>query len=238
VKDLEIDSLLDLIRYYQTQLVQLGVKVKAGVEVGLSEIEAHKPDVIILATGGLPGILDISGIDHRKVISTSELKKKLRFFVKTLGPKILERLTKWWMPIGKKVIVIGGAVQGCQLAEFLVKRGRQVTIVDTAEELGEGMTGDDKGQLFAWLKQKGATSFNKVRYERITDKGLEIISKEGERKTLEADTIILALPFQPNTELWKRLQGRSPEIYTIGDCKEPHLMVQAIADGWEIGRTI
>jgi 2,4-dienoyl-CoA reductase (NADPH2) len=110
--------------------------------------------------------------------------------------------------------------------------------VDTAEELGEGLTGDDKGQLFAWLKQKGATMFNKVQYERITDKGLDIITKEGERKTLEADTIIVALPFQPNADLWKSLQGKVPEIYAIGDCKEPHLMVQAIADGWEIGSTI
>jgi 2,4-dienoyl-CoA reductase (NADPH2) len=238
VKDLEIDSLSDLIRYYRTQLAQLGVKVKAGEEVGLSQIEAYKPNVAIVAAGGLPGIAKIPGIDHRKVIGTADLKRKLSVFMKILGPKALERLTKWWMPIGKRVIVIGGAVQGCQLAEFLVKRGRQVTIADAAEELGEGMTGDDKGQLFAWLKQKGAVWFNKVQYERITDKGLDIVTQGGERRTLEADTLIVALPFQPNTDLLEILKGKVPEIYAIGDCREPHLMVQAIADGWEIGSTI
>ena len=41
------------------------------------------------------------------------------------------------MPIGKKVVIIGGGIQGCELAEFLVKRNRKVTIVDSAETLGE-----------------------------------------------------------------------------------------------------
>ena len=53
-----------------------------------------------------------------------------------------------------------------------------------------------------------------------------------------AEKAIIALPLQPNADLWKSLQGKVPEIYAIGDCKEPHLMVQAIADGWEIGSTI
>ena len=238
VKDLEIDSLLDLVRYYQTQLAKLGVTVRGGEEIGLSEIEAHRPDVVILATGGLPDIAKISGIDHRKVISTAALKRKLAVFMKILGPKALERLTRIWMPIGRKVVVIGGAVQGCQLAEFLVKRGRAVTIVDAAQELGEGLTGDDKGQLFAWFKQKGVALFDRVQYERITDQGLDIITKDGEKRTIPADTIIVALPFQPNPDLWKRLQGKVPELHAIGDCKEPQLMVQAIAEGWEIGSRI
>jgi 2,4-dienoyl-CoA reductase (NADPH2) len=238
VKDLEIDSLLDLIHYYEIQLAQLGVKVKVTEEIGISDIEEVKPDAVILATGGSPGVANIPGIENRNVMTTADLKKKLSVFMRIFAPKTLERLTKWWMPIGKRVVVIGGAVQGCQLAEFLVKRGRQVTIVDTAEELGDGMTGDDKGQLFAWFKQKGVVWFNKVQYERITDKGLDIIAKDGERKSLEADSIIIALPFQPNPDLFKSLQAKVPELYAIGDCKEPHLMVQAIADGWEIGSTI
>ena len=82
VKDLEIDSLLDLIRYYQIQLAKLGVTVKAGEEIGPSDIEAYKPDVIILAMGGLPDIAKIPGIDNPKVVSTADLKKKLGIFLK------------------------------------------------------------------------------------------------------------------------------------------------------------
>ena len=37
------------------------------------------------------------------------------------------------------MVIIGGGKQGCELAEFLVKRGRKVTIVDTADVLGYGI---------------------------------------------------------------------------------------------------
>ena len=77
----------------------------------------------------------------------------------------------------------------------------------------------------------------KVKYEKITDKGLTI-SQKGKKQTIESDTIVTALPLKPNTELVKSLEDGVPEVYAIGDCKEPHLMIDAIADGSRIARTI
>ena len=74
-----------------------------------------------------------------------------------------------------------------------------------------------------------------VKYVEITDKGLTIVTKEGERQTIEADTILPAVPFSPNTELFKAMEGKVPEIYAIGDCSEPRLIIDAIADGYRIG---
>ena len=58
--------------------------------------------------------------------------------------------------IGKNVVVIGGALQGCELAEFLVKRGRNVTIVEQADMTGRG---DGRRRLFSylmiWFEKKG-----------------------------------------------------------------------------------
>ena len=85
------------------------------------------------------------------------------------------------MPIGKRVIVIGGTITGCELAEFLIKRRRKVTIVHTDEDLGEGMTKDDLLRFLPWLDKKGATSFTGVKYEEITDKGLTITTKERQK---------------------------------------------------------
>jgi NADPH-dependent 2,4-dienoyl-CoA reductase/sulfur reductase-like enzyme len=59
------------------------------------------------------------------------------------------------MPVGKRVVVIGGGIEGCQLAEFLVKRGRKVTIVETAPALGKGLLSDDPDRLFKWFNKKG-----------------------------------------------------------------------------------
>ena len=52
---------------------------------------------------------------------------------------------------------MGGTLHGCELAEFLVKRGRRVTIVDTAAVLGDGMINHLRLQLFWWFRQKGVT---------------------------------------------------------------------------------
>ena len=55
-----------------------------------------------------------------------------------------------------------------------------------------------------------------VKWEEVTDEGLVITTKEGERKTLPADTILLATGFEPNTELFEALEGKFPEIYRVG----------------------
>jgi thioredoxin reductase len=67
---------------------------------------------------------------------------------------------------------------------------------------------------------------------------LIITTKEGKRQTIEADTIVTAMPLEPSTELLKKLEGSAPEIYDIGDCKEPNKIIDAIADGSRIARAI
>jgi 2,4-dienoyl-CoA reductase (NADPH2) len=143
------------------------------------------------------------------------------------------------MPMGKRVVIIGGSKHGCELAEFLVKRGRKVTIVDTAGMLGEGMFFHLRGALFRWFKKKGVTLIPGVKeYVEITDRGLTIINAAGEKQTVEADSIVPALPLAPDTSLLKTLKGKIPEIYAIGDCQEPRQIVDAIADGSRIGRML
>jgi 2,4-dienoyl-CoA reductase (NADPH2) len=77
-----------------------------------------------------------------------------------------------------------------------------------------------------------------VKYEEITDKGLVVTTREGERKTLEADTILTALPLLPKADLRKSLEGKVPEVYQIGDCRESGFIHNAIADGSRIARMI
>jgi 2,4-dienoyl-CoA reductase (NADPH2) len=238
VKDLELESILDTIHYFKTQLTKLDVTIRMGKEVSLSEIKKINPDAVILATGGLSAIPEIPGINHRKVLSSDRLHGKLKLALRLLGPRAIEQLTKWWMPIGERVVIMGGALGGCQLAEFLVKRGRKVAIVDTAKKLGEGLLTSDPTRLFKWLNQKGVTVMAEVKYEEVTDEGLVITTKDGERKTLEADTILTALPLLPTADLLKRLEGKVPEVYQIGDCRESGFIHNAIADGSRIARMI
>ncbi len=142
------------------------------------------------------------------------------------------------MPVGKNVIIIGGAIQGCQLAEFLVKRGRKVTIVDTEEELGQGLAPERKNRLFLWFKKKGVSLVPGIKLQEITAKGLIVITRDGKRVTIEADNILPALPFAPDRELYNLLKGKVPEVYAIGDCEKPGIIPDATSSGWLIANKI
>ncbi len=238
VKGTDIEDLPALVRYFEGQLHKLGVNVRLGKKVDAGLIEEIKPDVVILATGGLPAMPEISGITRHNVVNSADLHRKLKSYLRFMGPKTLGWLTGFWMPVGKRVAIIGGGKHGCELAEFLVKRGRKVTIVDTEEVLGTGMFHHLRCALFDWFQKKGVALFSGVESIRITDKGLTIVTREGDEKAIEADSIIPALPLKPDISLLKSLEGKVPEVYAAGDCSEPLQIVDAVAAGSRIARSI
>ena len=239
VKGFDREDIMGLVKYLQVQVIKLGVDVRLGKVVTREVIEQIKPDVLIIAAGGLHDIPEIQGIDHRNVVTGENLHHRLKSFLKYFSPMTLRSLSRFWLPVGKNVIIIGGNIQGCQTAEFLVKMGRKVTIADSADEMGEGLLDAFvKPHLLMWLEDKGTTMLPGVTFEEITDNGLMVTTKAGEKKSIEADTIITALPLLPNTKLADSLKGSAGEIYSIGDCAEPGLIVNAIADGSRIARAI
>ena len=155
IKGIELEDLRGMVRYLKTQLDKLGVKTKLGEEVDGALIEEIKPDVVIVATGGTLTVPEITGITKRNVVTTPALHGRVQPFLRLFGPRILGWLTKFWMPIGKKVVVIGSGLQGCEIEEFLIKRGREVTIVDTAEAFGEGDDRLPTGTVQTVARQEG-----------------------------------------------------------------------------------
>jgi len=238
VKDVEIGDFLDLVKYLKTQMAKEGITVYKGKAVDAELVESVKPDVLILAAGGVPSKLEIPGSERKSVLSSSQLQKQLRFFMRFFGAKALQKLTKLWMPIGKRVVILGGAIHGCETAEFLIKRGRQVTIVHEGKDLGEGIPVEDLMRFFPWLDKKGIVRYTEAKLEEVAEDGLVITTSEGEKKTLEADTVLVTLPFKSNPDIMKTLGGKSPEVYNIGSGAEPGLIVNAIADGAKIGHGI
>ncbi len=238
IKGLEVEDLGELLTYLKTQITKLGVKVRLGQEVSLPVIEEIKPDAVILAIGGTPVPPEIPGIDNKKVVSASNLYQRSRFFFRFFGSRFLRWLTRFWMPFGKRVVIIGGDIQGLELAEFLVKRGRKVTVVETSDKFGANMVAIIANRLIPWLNKKGVTMLSGVKYEEITDKGLAITSKEGKKQIIEVDSILPALPLSPNTELLQAIEGKIPEVYPVGDCREPHRILHAIHDGSRVGRLV
>jgi 2,4-dienoyl-CoA reductase (NADPH2) len=212
-----------LVDYYKRQLVKLGVEINLGKEVTPSLVEKIKPEVVILAKGGVPRLPDIPGIRGSNVVA---------------GPDLHYNPTEYLKLVGQRVVIIGGAIYGCELAEVLVRQGKKVTIVDTAAQIGDGLAREIRARLLWWLQQKGVTMLSGVKYEEITGKGLTITTREGQRQVIEVDTIISALPQAASTDLLKKLEGKVPEVYAVGNCAEPGLMIDAINDGSRIAHTV
>lgn len=239
VKGFDREDFMGFVRYLTIQMTRLDVDVRLGKEVNRSIVEEIKPDVLVLATGGTHNVPDIPGINNHKVVTSKTLHNQLKGFLRFLGPQTINRLSHLWMPVGKKVVIMGGGIHGCQTAAFLVKRGRQVTIAENGASIGDGLLEMIiKPLLLQWLSDKGTAMLAGVKYQEITPEGLVITTREGLKQTLGADTILTALPLLPDSSLTKSLAGIVPEIYTIGDCRDPHLTIDAVADGARIGLRI
>jgi NADPH-dependent 2,4-dienoyl-CoA reductase/sulfur reductase-like enzyme len=239
VKGTEIFDLPGFIKYLEGQVDKVGVEVKLGEEYTLVVHEKVKPDAVVIAAGGSPGVLAIPGADGKNVLTSKQLYEESKLAMRLAGPKRLEKITKMWMPVGKSVVIVGGGIQGCEAAEFLVKRGRKVVaIAEAGPKLGDGIPLLQWELLHPWLKEKGVPMLTGVTYRQINDKGLVITDADGTERTLEADTVLITLPLQPNPKLFEALSGTVPEIYAVGDCKAPGVILNAMGSAFEIARAV
>ncbi|MEJ2135654.1 MAG: FAD-dependent oxidoreductase [Desulfofustis sp.] len=239
VKGTTIEDLPLLIKYLQGQLVRYGVTVEKGKRATPQTILSHRPDAVIIATGGKPAVPDIPGIHSKKVLSMERLHRQLKVLLKVFDSYQLNRLTRIWMPVGKRALIIGSGIQACELAEFLVKRKRAVTIVDTQEVPGVDIVPDEtKDSLLNWLVNKGTVFHMNSEITEIRPEGVKIVSNNGQETLVKADSIIPALPLVPNPELFKSLENRIEEVFAVGDCGTPGLIPDAVSTGAEVGYQI
>ena len=238
IKGTQIEDFPALVRYFETQLRKLGVKLELQQEFTPAMARALKPDAVVVAIGGRHATPNIPGIGRRNVLTGQALERKVTPYLRLLGPELLGWITRFWLPIGKRVVMIGGLLHGCQVAAFLVKRGRQVTIVEATDRVGEGIPVAMKPRLLDWLTEKGVTILTETECREITDEGVVIRTKDGTVRTVLADNVITALPALSNPALAKALEGVVPEVYAVGDCGESRLILQAIADGARVGHNV
>jgi 2,4-dienoyl-CoA reductase (NADPH2) len=237
IKGLELEDLPSMLHYLEVQLKSTGVKVKLGEEATVESVLAMKPDAVILATGGILNSPQVEG-DTRKVITTPELHKRVKPWLKLFGPRILGWATHYYLPVGKTVAVIGAGLHGLELAEFLVKRGRKVTVVEPTDVIGEGMLDFRLHITLGWFPRKDVVVVTGAKNIKVTATGLSYEDKDGTKHEVEADTVMPTAPLLPNDKLYAALEGKVPELYLIGDGKEAGMMVHAVRAGYHTAKSI
>ena len=241
IKGVRTENLPELVRYYEIQMQRLNVDVRLKTEFTADMAKSY--DVVIVAVGGKDAEFSIPGTEKRIFVSNEKLHAMSSFFLRFFNPLTLRKLTKLFMPLGKHVVVIGGGLQGAEMAEFLLLRNRGVTLVSQGplEEIGKGMASIKQVYLMSWFAKKDITIVTDVKsFERVTDEGLIVIDSEGNEKLLRGDTVSTALPLVANTELYDAIahQG-SCEVFKIGDCNVGDgLILDAIAQGFEVAKNL
>ncbi|MEE9366837.1 MAG: FAD-dependent oxidoreductase [Dehalococcoidales bacterium] len=213
------DRIAPLAKYLETQLQKLGVKVQLGKEATATAVAEFKPDAVVVATGIKPFLPDIPGLDKARVVQAGD---------------VLEGKAK----AGDRVAIIGGELVGCETAEFLADQGKQVTVMRRGSEMATSVGPSNRAFFLSRLLDKGVTLLREVRYDSISAEGVIITTRDGEERTIEADTVVLAAGSAPDTALYDAIKDKVSEVHHIGDCVEPRTILDAISEGFRTGQKI
>ena len=209
-----------LTKYLTTQMEKLKIAVRPEQEATPETIKEINPDVVVIATGAVPLLPQIPGINDPKVYSAWDV----------LAARVEVK--------GEKVVVAGAGSIGFDVAEFLALKGKKITMIDKLAQAGaeiESLTRRCFLERFAKYEVRILTERNIL---EITEKGVTVEDKKSQKQNIEADSIVVALGSESNNGLSKALWDSPIETYTIGDAAKPRKILDAIAEGWFIGRQI
>lgn len=214
------EEIRNIKEYLISQIKKLGVKIYFGREVTPEFIDELKPDAIILATGATPTVPKIPGIDKPLVV--------------TAGDVLLGKVET-----GSKVAVIGGELVGCEVADYLLEKGKEVTVLRRGPQMAMNMEPLTRIVLLQRLQSKKAKLIPNIHYKEITEEGIIIRYPDGREELIRVDTIVIAAGANPNRDLAKKIMGKTYDPpYEVGDCVTPRRIVDAIHEGSRAARRI
>ena len=250
------EEIQNIISYLERQISKLKVTIKMGKEADLQTLEEEHPDVIIVATGGRPIMLNLPGIKGENVsIASTVLEGKVT--------------------TGREVVIIGGGTIGCEVALYLAKQGamrpdvacfllkhkvldaadiveytskgnRNITLLEMKRKVGGGFGFSTRWVILNELKDAGIKEITEVKVKEIINNHSEngqihrgvVYEKDGQEHYIKADTVIVAVGYSPNNELQKQVEGKFPETYFIGDCVKVRTALEAIHEGFQVALKI
>lgn len=212
----------DIVQFLKSMVINVqrtpNLELRLNTEVTEELIAEEKPDTLIVACGAEPVIPPIPGLDKPMVHHVTDLYKK-------------------HLSVGKKVVVIGGGLAGCEEGLDLAWKGHEVSIV----EMKDGLAKDAPYIHWRHLleKMEGAvTSYCSAKVLSVEEDGVKIVDQDGTELLLEADTVLVAAGMKgtlPKYENWHEL---AEEVIFVGDCRKASKILEAMRTGYCAGVTI
>lgn len=132
--------------------------------------------------------------------------------------EVLREASKLWMPIGERVVIVGGELVGLELAEFLALRGRKVTVLEETSRVGKGLQLVRRFRVVDECRHLGVAMLTEATDVEIGDHVVSYANKGHQRRTIPADTVIVARGATGDETLADELRAAGHRVSTVGDC--------------------
>lgn len=251
----------DFVEWLKARLKELNVDVRLDTRADAQAIRALAPDAVIVATGAIRRAPDIPGKDLPHVHDSASLRALLlgegsdeasaktsltqrlamgaaRAAGLTSNPDMVRKASKLWMPVGDKVVIVGGELVGLELAEFLHERGRQVMVIDDAPKFGRGLSPTRRSVMLEAMPGEGIGLHEGASAIAIGKQAVTFIDAEGTSREIAADTVIIAKGAQANTGLYDELLADGVEAHMVGDCQGVGYIIGAVRTAADVAARI
>ena len=215
--NLDIRNFSEVIRIDRDRHVVFVKEVKTGI------IYEESYDKLILSPGAKPIVPAFTGLEEAKNV-----------FVLRNIPNTEQILHYLDTHMVKKVAIIGGGFIGVEVAENLIERKLDVTIVDMAPQVLAPLDFEFAQLVHKKLKRKGIKLHLNDSIKSFENHGKHVITQSGTR--IDADMIILAIGVASEIKLAQEahlaigdlkgilvnehMQTSDPDIYALGDAIE------------------
>jgi pyruvate/2-oxoglutarate dehydrogenase complex dihydrolipoamide dehydrogenase (E3) component len=205
--------------YLKNQINKKNIKIELEKELTQAWLEEYNPDAAIIATGSIAVMPQIEGLSRKRVYMPSEV---------LIGEEIN----------GRRVLVIGGGTVGCEVAEFLCEKGKEVIIVEILDDLARDMDRINRLPLLLSLEAYGVRILTKTKVASVEDHGAWVVCL-GKKEFIETDAIVVAAGKETRLEaVDEMIKSKVSEFYLVGDKARTGGILEAVRDGYEVAERI
>lgn len=238
------------------------VDIRLGETATPALVKELNADVLIVATGARVETPEIPGADQPHVYSGAQMRRLVEgraqdsdfamlpsalrgavswIMQKTspyLTPNIIRTATKAWLPLGKRVVIVGADLAAIEVAEFLAKRGRSISMLESAKRISREIGPKRLAEHMDRLDRLGVTINTEVECESIDRDTVHYRNAQGKQHSIPADSVILAGEPVADTLLFDLLKDQVPQAHAIGDCTGLGLIRKATEDAMRVACAI
>ncbi|MGI9305188.1 MAG: FAD-dependent oxidoreductase, partial [Gammaproteobacteria bacterium] len=250
-----------LIKYLGRQMNELSVDVHLNSRVTAGLVRSAGVDEVVVATGARRNLVELPGSDLPHVMSGDEMREMVTgAFGDAVASKMspltklmirsgklsgilnsaatIRRLSKYWLPIGERVLVYGGGLVGVELAEFLAERGRTVTVLEPGVSFGKELPLVRRWRLMDTLRKENVRLLPSAELLEIESRHVRYRTESGQEQRRRADSVIMALGAEPDASLVKQLETVCDSVHCVGDAQELGYIDGAINNGNRLAREL